>query len=84
VFISDVKFYFVTRVQNILFHNIVLKLSTQHLRESKHIAAVVSAKDRPVRQFLIGEFSAARYSSGPSKFSTFAADLCKAFVSADT
>jgi hypothetical protein len=58
---------------------------TQHISGNKHIAAIVrlKQKDRPGKQSLIGESSATSSSSGPSKFSTFAADLCKAFVSAD-
>jgi hypothetical protein len=57
---------------------------TQHLSGSKHIAAIARLKQkyRPGRQSLIGE-SSATSSSGPSKFVTFAIDLCKAFVSAD-
>jgi hypothetical protein len=58
---------------------------TQYLSRNKHIAAIArfKQKDRPGRQSLIGEFSATSSSSGPSKFSTFATDLCKAFVSPD-
>jgi hypothetical protein len=57
---------------------------TQHLSGSKHIAAIarLKQKDRPGKQYVIGE-SSATSSSGPSKFATFATDLCKAFVSAD-
>jgi hypothetical protein len=58
---------------------------TQHLSGSKHIAATarLKQKDWPDRQSLIGESSATSSSSGPSKFATFATDLCKAFVSAN-
>jgi hypothetical protein len=58
---------------------------TQHLSGSKHIAAIaqLKQKDSPGKQPLIGESSATSSSSGPSKFATFAKDLCKAFVSAD-
>jgi hypothetical protein len=58
---------------------------TQHLSGSNHIAVIVrlKQKDRPGRQSLIGESSTTSSSSGPSKFATFATDLCKAFVSAD-
>jgi hypothetical protein len=56
---------------------------TQHLSRNKHTTAVARLKDRPGRHFLIDESSAASSSSGPSKFDTFASDLCKAFVSAD-
>jgi AraC-like DNA-binding protein len=45
----------------------------------KHIAATVGLKDQSYRQFLISE-SSATSSSGPSKFSTSATDLCKDFV----
>jgi hypothetical protein len=46
----------------------------------KHITATVGLKDRSHRQFLISESSATSSSSGPSKFSTYAKDLCKDFV----
>jgi hypothetical protein len=48
---------------------------------SKHTAAIVCLKDVPGMQSLISKLSATS-SSGPSKFATFATDLCKAFVSA--
>jgi hypothetical protein len=58
---------------------------TRHLSGSKHIATIarLKQKDRPGRQSLSGESSATSSSSGPSKFATFATDLCKSFVSAD-
>jgi hypothetical protein len=58
---------------------------TQHLSGSKHTAAIarLKQKDRPGKQSLIGESSAISSSSEPSKFSTSATDLLKAFVSAD-
>jgi hypothetical protein len=58
---------------------------TQNLSGSRHIATIaqLKQKDGPGRQSLIGESSATSSSSGPSKFATFATDLCKAFVSAD-
>jgi hypothetical protein len=48
-----------------------------------HTTAVVSVKYWPGRQSLVGEFSAASYSSGPSRCFTFAGDMSKAFVFAD-
>jgi hypothetical protein len=58
---------------------------TQHSSGSKHTAAIarLKQKDRPGRQSLIGESSATSSSSGPSRFVTFATDLCKEYVSAD-
>jgi hypothetical protein len=58
---------------------------TQRLSGSKHVAAIarLKQKDGPGKQSLIGESSAPISSSCPSKFATFATDLCKAFVSAD-
>jgi hypothetical protein len=46
------------------------------------IATVVVLEDRPCRQSLTGESSAAN-SSGPSKFVTLVTDLCKTFLYAD-
>jgi hypothetical protein len=53
------------------------------LSGNKHTAAIarLKQKDRPGKQSLIGESSATSF-SGPSKFATFATDLCKASVSA--
>jgi hypothetical protein len=58
---------------------------TQHLSGNTHIAVIVrlKQKDRPGRQSLNGESSVTSSSSGPSKFATFATDLCKASVPAD-
>lgn len=53
---------------------------TQHLSGIQHIAAIVGLKDWPGRKSLVGELSV----TISSKFATFAADLCKAFVSTDT
>jgi hypothetical protein len=47
------------------------------------MAAVVGLEDQPGKQSVIGDSSATSYSSGPSKFTSFATDLFKAFVSAD-
>jgi hypothetical protein len=71
-----VKFSFVTQQ-----HSQV----TQHLIGSTHIAfiAQLKQKDRPGRQSLNGESSVTSSSSGPSKFATFATDLCKASVPTD-
>jgi hypothetical protein len=54
------------------------------LSRNKHTAAIarLKQKDRPGKHSLIGESSATSF-SGPSKFATFATDLCKASVSAD-
>jgi hypothetical protein len=49
----------------------------QHLSGSKHISSVVSLKDWPGRQSLIGE-SFATTSSGFSKFATFVTYLSEA------
>lgn len=57
-------------------------LVAQQLIGSKHIAADVRVKDRPCRQSLLAS-SATTFSSEPSEFSTYAKDVCKAFVFSD-
>jgi hypothetical protein len=56
----------------------------QHLCGSKHTTVILCFKDQPGMQSLIAESSATCSSSEPSKFVTFATDLCEAFVSAAT
>jgi hypothetical protein len=56
---------------------------TEHLSGNKHISEVSRLKDRPGRQSLNGESFVTSSSSGPSKFSTSVANLCKTLVSPD-
>jgi hypothetical protein len=67
VFTSGSKDLFCRHVENLLLHKNICK----------PIAAVACLKGWPDRQSLIGESSATSFSSGPSKFATFATDLCK-------
>jgi hypothetical protein len=91
-YVSDLKDVF-TSDDKVLFSqacgkSIVAQLLSQvarHLSGSKHIATIaqLKQKDRPGKQSQIGESSATSSSSGPSKFVTFATNMCIAFVSAD-
>jgi hypothetical protein len=73
-----IKFSFVRHVENLSSHE--CSQFTQHLRGSKHTVFTVCLKDWPGRQSLLDEYSATSSSSGPSKSTTFATDLHKAFV----
>jgi hypothetical protein len=73
------KFYYVKHVENLPS----CSQATQYLNGSKNIVAVVGLKLRPARLFPINQFADTSYLSGFSKFATFAADVCKSFLSAD-
>lgn len=52
----------------------------QHLDWSKHTVTVVSLKDQPGRQYVIGETAATSCSSGASRFTTLATSMQKPCV----